>query len=1393
MNTNATTIPFQTLGLYVESSIKATEAFCDFQYLPYYDAENDRLINPDIPFLSENVVSSPFNNKTFDLKSGVHLHFIMPEMLSSQLPEIEGYAPVPNRWLVTKNGKEQWVVESDYLSKEPLLNQEQVTTVIPMLSDMTNPIIFEKDGKQFYQPFRYMGRSLSKEAFVFKEDTLPENTWLYFYDTPLNILGYGHPMFGLFYPNCHSVFGFYDPKGKKTDKYTVEGYWEYEASILEQATFKALAKQIDATEEKSTIDTSTKLYNYSPFDYVLKCDAPIMLDNQSLDKKDDYKIAVGNSSTEAVSALLAAELAETDAANMKKWLGSTSTIGTSVPIDTGIEYRIEDILEAVQFEFLQQQEVDVSPKFIEARHSKSFSTQNSGKLFDISYEQRDTSTEDESTTLEAYFDILKIENIKTELEEISVAIQSLNYFQKEYDKNRLLIQSKEEQLFTSWYRYLVCAHPTEGFESTFPDADKVFVQLMRDMCELHILKKRTFESYGDLAAENLNEVQKEKIEAHHERLDDLADEFRMVSGPYRISPKSNPTKAVTVAKNSKKNRTNIIQQEWSGTDNQQWFLQKLEDGHYRIIAKHSNKAIDVEGGKKTKRGNFIQWKYHNGDNQHFKLDLQEDGFYKITAKHSGLVLDCSSPRENANIHQWNWHGKDNQRFEVETVVLEERIATFQQNVTSKIAHLNATILELEIEKNEDFNISFSLTEKASPRFYLPNEPVVLLKRTAKAEGDTSAFYPMFLEWEVAFYPVDDPSDNEFAGYDERFLDNNFTSPSDEPDFKWKEGETEFSKGIGVYEGMAMLSDHSKDILLNKFKNAVEEDNPLNKNTKKIVEKAIDKLNDYDLISQQLGGFNDALLQCKETIQLPVNDPITSSTYSRIVDLVSYSIGDNMRVAPNANNDFNPIRAGGMDISKLNLIDSFGRYIQVFQEGDDIEVIASEPLMPSIPEHHLFLPPRFTQPVRLDVRWIPAEPSNDDKTLGESNKLADSSPICGWIVPNNLEKSLMIYDRHGTQIGILAEKDGKIDFLPPPYDMDGVTVEDVQNIHLRKLVEYYMGHSVAFFYDSIQILNDSLEYIAPDAFAQYPELAIFMNRPMALVRTKINFEKMEELATSNSWDLFSEMLEGAKGKKFTQGYEDVKIPIRLGDYEQLNDGIIGYWKDGSDSETIDITDKFYAPISKRYEEDQSEIITSFDDIDIEIHQSLNDEPQYVTLLFDPRGTLNVTTGVTPVKTIDIPNELFKDTLRKIQATFLMSPVLTEQHKVQMPTMDSDLFGWNWLQYTNTDTIKEITDELLITKAKFEEGMTALEIADSIPQVDEIWQVLIDAKWFKEENGKTIVQRELPALDKEKTIWANFENKIRTIVDLYSEGVRPVETTPSYNYQEAIEGWLKLTPK
>src|SRR6266850_7697641 len=62
-----------------------------------------------------------------------------------------------------------------------------------------------------------------------------------------------------------------------------------------------------------------------------------------------------------------------------------------------------------------------------------------------------------------------------------------------------------------------------------------------------------------------------------------------------------------------------------------------------------------------------------------------------------------------------------------------------------------------------------------------------------------------------------------------------------------------------------------------------------------------------------------------------------------------------------------------------------------------------------------LRPRFAQPMRL--KFGLANASADPGT--------NAGPICGWILPNHLEKSLTIYDSHGKPLGALQRKLGQV--------------------------------------------------------------------------------------------------------------------------------------------------------------------------------------------------------------------------------------------------------------------------------------------------------------------------------------------------------------------------------
>ena len=66
----------------------------------------------------------------------------------------------------------------------------------------------------------------------------------------------------------------------------------------------------------------------------------------------------------------------------------------------------------------------------------------------------------------------------------------------------------------------------------------------------------------------------------------------------------------------------------------------------------------------------------------------------------------------------------------------------------------------------------------------------------------------------------------------------------------------------------------------------------------------------------------------------------------------------------------------------------------------------------------------------------------------------------------------------------------------------------------------------------------------------------MSCPLALVRAVVDLQMSGPTVTKRSWELLRRRLLGQPPD--TDQYPDVEFPVRIGEYMQLNDGVVGYW-------------------------------------------------------------------------------------------------------------------------------------------------------------------------------------------------------------------------------------------
>ena len=463
------------------------------------------------------------------------------------------------------------------------------------------------------------------------------------------------------------------------------------------------------------------------------------------------------------------------------------------------------------------------------------------------------------------------------------------------------------------------------------------------------------------------------------------------------------------------------------------------------------------------------------------------------------------------------------------------------------------------------------------------------------------------------------------------------------------------------------------------------------------------------LAQSLGGFSDALLTYNRTIQLDVNDNLLAANgpakdflknVQNTLELSSRLVPDSILRSPLTGFDFSPIRVGGLKITDLRLVDTFGQVNVVLDTNNSREIVTSQPLtLPSafanvLSSHPIYLPPRLAQPARLNFRWLSAtQPQRtrrrkSSKPDQEMNDTLATKPICGWVLPNNLDNSLTIYDDEGKAL-VMIDRTATLRSVPG-HDYTEQEINDIiarTNPYLKQMVRYLIDQGAAFMSDFLTTVNAALQTIDPEGFAQNKAISLLVSRPLALVRSRINLDIQGIPAVSQNRISFSNDLFYNKFRT-TQAFEKVKFPIRIGEYRQFNDSLVGYWVEKADDGTYKDS-VFYAPQSCYVPHEK--IKTLFEneedptpDTPLNLEQTLEENTaQTLVMLIDPRGQVNATCGILPAKSISIPPEQYLPALQAIEVTFLAAPLLSDlnpindldQIKLSLPEVPN--YEWSWL--------------------------------------------------------------------------------------------------------------------
>ncbi len=1320
---NILRVPIRVDALYVDTTtLELGLPMADFSQLPYNISNGTH--NKGTPNLAEFAFNKALGRADgvpggLPFPKGLHLHWALPDALTTghHRAERTKFPPVPNRWLVRRLDhigtlQKSWIVESDFLhplddTGKPIVNPANGVTAWPNDKPITFPTKrHQTPNDKAGAAFRYMGRSmLLSDWQKHNESTAEFLNQDAHSNYKLTALGYGEPAFAAYYPNCYSVFGFcdVDPEPATSYEYQVIG-WLNEANLdpLQSAEFAGLNTDADrySALEQEYRWLVTKDDSQKPFPKLIVCYASLIVTPNEVKhwtSTEKVDLAIGNTGGESLSALVADACAKQSA---------------DKPI-------IEDQLEAINVAAaLQGIEVDYKARFAQTRHQRGFRGVASGSRWAVLPRDSQQNTAAKTAAQNATQPALP--------DRVAHALDALNTAQEAYDMAQQEIVELRYQTFCDWHHYLEAVYsntePLAPFRLQSSNLS-TFIQSQ----DIKLLKAKT-EAAGTLV---------------------LGEKTATAIGP-------NETTTLILS-------TNALEPKNPANDNfavqvilrLSTLIDTLFDAQVHNKFEIVNQAAEhfwrpTEPVALLSGPVAVSTARHgeDGDLSCAVLNVPDapgsDDFINAVGalKPSGPSPVQSTSPWHPIILEWNVSVKPLQTGRIASVLTNGKFDYGSAFITESF--------KLS-ENNPDFDPAANLSTLNSNVY----DGRCLITPAAGTQLDTN------LRTYLLKVTLDDCRDraavNE-SDYVNRLIGWYQTKHSATPPAKDSE------KAAWLRQQKPFAAD-KKDANGNSVLLPVDElstfyrDKPVNGENKTVGNswtdtqkaqdpvysaiRALDHLQGKPVLSQALGGFNAALMTRNQVLQIPIEDPMNADTI--LTTAVAGAVGPRHPMAPMPGLVFNPIRSGILSLDGLRLIDTFGQQ----WNAAITEVVTSNSLSNPNAPNQIYLPPRLSAPSRLNFRWLAALSGEGGADEVEMNSAPATTPVCGWLLPNNFDSSVMVYDNTGRALGSI---NSMAEWVAAPGNDDRIGAGEIPNPHLRRLVRrLIVGLTMStgdvtirqhFLQSFLSVLDSSLEAIEPANFAQHESLALLMGRPIAVVRARVDLQLMGQtmdrepvadrtipggqawqLKKTSLWQAFANQdwdvlaydwanyygcsyLDIPNGScdfltpisnysRTTHGFEKVVMPLRLGEHQLLNDGLVGFWEETDDGELDNV---FHAPQTLKDVEILDDVIYQpgrtypcirphDDKQNDNLRLTLDADPRALTILMDPRGVVHATSGILPVSQMEIPSTHYADALKSMGVTFRVSPLLTDAEELHAALPKEPGYKWSWVYKASADTWKE----------------------------------------------------------------------------------------------------------
>lgn len=494
---------------------------------------------------------------------------------------------------------------------------------------------------------------------------------------------------------------------------------------------------------------------------------------------------------------------------------------------------------------------------------------------------------------------------------------------------------------------------------------------------------------------------------------------------------------------------------------------------------------------------------------------------------------------------------------------------------------------------------------------------------------------LFLDWETEYSPVGSGSRPDDTLTDWKYN-------ADEVSYHYEGSLSPAQIKTKLYfSGRTILTPHAVINLSDALKKWLETHSD---NTE--VAALAEKIKDLGVISQNLDGFTMGFSALKQAYQFPVTG---IGGDDELVMAVATDISrESASIDPDG--PVHPMRGGYLKINRLSLTGTFGQ-VQNFTDTSyfgEKEICFAETMKNGL------LPPAFTAPVRLNVDFVSAA---SDSII--SSAAPETSPIFGIVLPEMLNRRIMIYQSDGSFAGSVntAYRQG----FPCTRWVSAQNPEQEFNAGIFNDNRLYLFVKSLLSVDGA--LTDMLR-IAENYMSNKLIPAancVVWGRPFVLARCKMDFEYRTAPEFTKNYTSF--------GKYDTLSAENISFPVMFGGIERATDGVLGCFSDDYGFDGINPAFGTDIKPSGSYVLPQNKF---------EISHAVG--TKFFTLMMEPNAPAVIQTGLMPVKSISI-HAVHAALADNIFMAAEMNPVITAENDIKLP-----INGYSWKYYSGEEYIQ-----------------------------------------------------------------------------------------------------------